>query len=498
MAAEIVLSIRDISKTFPGIKALDKVSFELHKGKILGLVGENGAGKSTLIKILAGIYHPDGGRIFIDGEEVKMNNPWDPPEYGLGFIHQHLNMIPFFNVIDNAYLGKWPSKSAKRADTEKMKKRIEEICEKFNFDLPLNVSVKELSTAQQWMVQIIRAFITRPKILVMDEPTAALSDKEVHSLFEVVKKIKEDGVTIIYVSHRMNEIFNLCDEVVVLRNGVRVYKSEINEACVDELVEKMIGERKEKEKFNRIKPGEKIIFEAKNLGSEPAVKNVSFNVNEGEILAVYGLQGSGRTEIAEIIFGMNKKYSGEMKFMEKNYKPKSPNDAIDMGISLVPEDRTREGLVAIHSILDNLSLPNLEKFRGRMGYFKKRKFKETSNNVLDRLKVKYRNINDNVNTLSGGNQQKIVLSKWLIKKPDFFIFDEPTVGVDVGARRQLYEIIHEIAKNGKSVMVISSDLDEIMEISANRVMVMREGIVSGILNEYDHKDILNLCYGREK
>lgn len=497
MPGETALSIREITKTFPGIKALNNVSFDLHKGKILGLVGENGAGKSTLIKVLAGIYNAEMGKIFINGKEVKINNPWDAPELGLGFIHQHLNMIPFFNAIDNAYLGKWAKKSGKAADVKLMKKKIEEICMRFDFDLDLKKPVKELSTAQQWMVQIIRAFIVKPKILVMDEPTAALSDKEVNSLFDVVKKIRDEGVSIIYVSHRMNEIFNLCDEIVVLRNGVKVFSSETRKTDVNQLVDKMVGETTEKEKLKRVQPENEIIFEAKEISSTQVLKNISFNIKKGEILAVYGLQGSGRTELAEVIFGLNRKYSGQMSFKGNNYNPHSTHEAIEKGISLVPEDRMKEGLVTIHSILDNLALPNLEEYKGKTGYFKKKNFKKNSNNILQDLKVKYRNIDDNVNTLSGGNQQKIVLSKWMLKKPDFFIFDEPTVGVDVGARRQVYEIIHEIASKANSVMVISSDLDEIIEINPNRVMVMREGRVSGILNEFDHKRILNLCYGSE-
>jgi len=497
MTGETVLSIREITKTFPGIKALDNVSLDLHKGNILGLVGENGAGKSTLIKVLAGIYIPDKGSIFINGKEVKINNPWDASEHGLRFIHQHLNMIPFFNAIDNAYLGKWVKKSGKAVDVKVMEEKIKEICKRFDFDLNLKKPVKELSTAQQWMVQIIRAFIVKPKILVMDEPTAALSDKEVASLFNVVKKIRDEGVSIIYVSHRMNEIFSLCDEIVVLRNGVKVFSSKTGDTDVNQLVDKMVGETTEKEKLEKVQPQDEIIFEAKEISSKSVLKSISFKMKKGEILAVYGLQGSGRTELAEVIFGLNRKYSGRMSFKGENYNPHSTYEAIDKGISLVPEDRIKAGLVTAYSILDNLALPNLNEYKGAFGYFKTRNFKVNSRSVLENLNVKYRNIDDNVNTLSGGNQQKIVLSKWLIKKPDFFIFDEPTVGVDVGTRRQLYEIIHKIASNGNTVLVISSDLDEIIEINPNRVMVMREGKVSGILNEFDQKKILNLCYGSE-
>jgi len=493
-----ILELKGITKSFPGIKALDSVSFTLNKGESLGLVGENGAGKSTLIKILAGIYKHDEGEIFVDGVKTEMKNPWDADGFGLNFVHQHLNMVPFFDAVDNAFLGQWKNKGL-NVDKKEMLKKIEEICDEFNFSIDLKKSVQTMTTAEKWMIQIVRAFITKPKILVMDEPTAALSDKEVTSLFKVVDKIKSQGVSIIYVSHRMNEIFALTDKVVVLRNGKKVLESDTGKIDLDGLVNSMVGKERENKILHKNIPGEEKLLEVNNLSYKNKFRNVNFSINSGEILGVYGLQGAGRTEVAETIFGLNKGYTGNLKLSGKDFRPKNVQQAIDNGIALVPEDRMKEGLVLSHSILDNLALPNLKEFCGKFGFFKRREFEHGVGHFIKKLNVSYRGYEDIVETLSGGNQQKIVLSKWLMKEIKLFIFDEPTVGVDVGARGQVYELIHDIASHGVAIMVISSDIDEIIELGPNRVMVMREGEISGILSGQDieQQKILKSCYRSE-
>ncbi len=497
-ASSKLLEIEGISKTFPGIKALDSVSFSLDRGESIGLVGENGAGKSTLIKILAGIYSHDEGSITIDGEKIAMKNPWEADDAGLNFIHQHLNMVPFFDAVDNAFLGQWKKKGF-NVDKREMMKRIDEICDEFNFDIDLKKPVQSMTTAEKWMIQIIRAFIKRPKILVMDEPTAALSDREVTSLFKVVEKIKSQGVSIIYVSHRMNEIFSLTDKVIVLRNGKKVFESETKAIDLDTLVKNMVGREREHKPMRKNIPGEVKALEIHNLNFKNKFRNLNFSINQGEILGVYGLQGAGRTEMAETIFGLNRGYSGSIKLYGEEIHPKNTQEAIEKGIALVPEDRMKEGLVLSHSILDNLALPNLADFTGRFGFFRQKQFKNDADHFIKKLNVSCRGYEDAVETLSGGNQQKIVLTKWLMKDIKLFIFDEPTVGVDVGARGQVYELIHDIASQGVAVMVISSDIDEIIEMGPNRVMVMKEGEISGMLSgeDMEQQKILKLCYRSE-
>jgi len=494
---KIILEMRSISKSFPGVKALDNVSFMLKKGEIIGLVGENGAGKSTLVKILAGIYRPNRGQIFINSSEVYLNFPWEVRKYGLAFVHQQLNIVPFFNVVDNAYLGRWVTKRLGVYDKTAMKKHVLEICKSFNLSLDTTIPIKDLSTSKQWIVQIIRAFVERPYILVMDESTAALSAEEAQFLFKTVKKINNQGTAIIYVSHRLNELFTLCDRIIVLRNGRKVYDGLKEETSPTQIVTKMVGKERKESNFSISKIYNNIILNVENLSTPNKLKGVTFNVREGEILGVYGLQGSGRTEIAEILFGIKTEYEGTLTLNGKPFKPNNPSTAVSTGVALVPEDRMKQGLILKHSILDNLALPNLSQYVVEFGYFKEQKFQFDAIKMMKKLKVKYRKIKDSVELLSGGNQQKIVLSKWLMKNFILLIFDEPTAGVDVGARRQLYNLIHNLATKGHGIIVISSDIEEMVEINPNRVMVIREGIVAGFLQneQIDQEKILNLCYG---
>lgn len=494
---KVILEMQGISKSFPGVKALDNVSLTLKEGEIIGLVGENGAGKSTLVKILAGIYRPVQGRIFINDSEVYLNYPWDASKYGLAFVHQQLNMVPFFDVVDNAYLGRWITKQLGVCDKTTMRKRIEEICKSFNFSLDTTMPIKNLSISDQWMVQIIRAFVKNMQILVMDEPTAALSDEEVQLLFETVQKISKQGTAIIYVSHKLNEIFKLCDRIIVLRDGKKVYEGLKEKISRIELITKIIGEERKESIFPVSEIGKNTIIEVENLSIPNKLKEVTFNLREGEILGVYGLQGSGRTEVAEVLFGIRTQYEGSMTLMGKPFKPCNPADAVSAGVALVPEDRMNQGLILRYSILDNLALPNLLQYVAKFGYFKDQKFRSNAINIMKKLKVNYRKIEDSVELLSGGNQQKVVLSKWLMKNFVLLIFDEPTVGVDVGARRHLYYLIHSLAIKGHGIIVISSDIEEMIEINPNRVMVMREGAISGFLQseQIDRGRILNLCYG---
>ncbi len=494
-----ILEVNKISKNFPGVRALREVSISLRAGEIVGLVGENGAGKSTLVKVLAGIYRPDGGKILIDGVEVQLNNPWEAEKQGLAFVHQQLNLVPSFDIVDNAFLGKWVRGRGGIANRLAMKKQLQEICQQFGFTLEFSTLAKELTTSEQWMVQIVRAFLEQPKILVMDEPTAALSDQEVKSLFETVKKIAAQGVAIIYVSHKLNEIFTLCDKIVVLRNGEKVWEGSNGEISQSELIAKMVGEGRVKSSFVTAEVGKDKILEVQSLSDGSKIKEVTFEVYEREVFGIYGLQGSGRTELVEMLFGLRSKEKGEVRLKEKTFSPTSPEKAIAEGVALVPEDRTREGLVTKHPVIDNIALPHLSRYAGLLGYFKEGELRSIARGVLDKLRVSYRGLREPVQFLSGGNQQKVVLAKWLIGDFSLLLLDEPTSGVDVGARRELYELMHKLASEGWAVVVISSDLEEMMEINPHRVMVMREGRVVGILSpeEISRENILSLCYRSE-
>ena len=491
-----ILEVNKISKTFPGVQALREVSVGLRAGEIVGLVGENGAGKSTLVKVLAGIYHPDGGEILVDGVEVQLNNPWEAEKQGLAFVHQQLNLVPSFDIVDNAFLGKWIRGRGGIVNKLAMKKQLQEICQQFGFNLELSTLAKELTTSEQWMVQIVRAFLEKPKILVMDEPTAALSDQEVKSLFETVKKIAAQGVAIIYVSHRLNEIFTLCDRIVVLRNGEKVWEGSTDEISQPELIAKMVGEGRVKSFFVTAEAGKDKILEVQSLSDGSKIKELTFEVYEREVFGIYGLQGSGRTELVEMLFGLRTKEKGEVRLKGKTFSPTSPEEAIAEGVALVPEDRAREGLVTKHSVIDNIALPHLSRYAGLLGYFKGGELRSVASGVLDKLRVNYRGLRELVQFLSGGNQQKVVLAKWLIGDFSLLLLDEPTVGVDVGARRELYELMHKLASEGWAVVVISSDLEEMIEINPHRVMVMKEGRMTGILSpeKISRENILNLCY----
>ncbi|MGQ9473134.1 MAG: sugar ABC transporter ATP-binding protein [Candidatus Caldatribacteriaceae bacterium] len=491
-----VLEVHRLSKSFPGVQALREVSLTVGGGEVVGLVGENGAGKSTLVKILAGIYHPDGGEIRINGIPVYFHHPQEAERWGLSFIHQQLNLVPSFDVVDNVFLGKWLSRPGGNLDKKSMRNLVEELCQEFEFSLNLSTPVRNLSTAERWMVQIIRVFLGKPQILVMDEPTVALQERGVKTLFQTVRKIAAQGVGILYVSHRLGEIFSLCQRVVVLRNGEKVFEGELINLTPENLITKMVGEEKDFSSFSPFPPQTEEILVVESLSDGEKLQDVSFSLSRGEVLSIYGLQGAGRTELLETLFGVRKKTGGTIRLQGNPFFVTSPKEAIERGVAFVPEDRGQKGLILKHSILENVALPHLSQYQGFWGYFRQKKLKTLVQKVLERLCTHYRNLEDSVQTLSGGNQQKTVLAKWLLRDFTIFLLDEPTTGVDVGARRELYRFIWELAHEGRGILLTSSDLEEILEINPHRVMVLREGKVAGILSgkEIERAAILRLCY----
>jgi len=488
---DTILDIRNVTKEFPGVIALSDVSIKIRRGEIHGLCGENGAGKSTLMKILSGVY-PYGtyeGEVFFNGEELKLEHSSirQASKMGISIVHQELTLVPSMTVGENVYLGKEPTEN-KVINWNKLYSNTDKILARYNLDVKSHAVVRTLGVGKMQMVEIAKALSEDAQVLILDEPTSALTEAEIKKLMEILAILKANGVTIIYITHKLNEFFRITDSVTVLRDGETVTTQPTQNLTEEKLVQYMVG-RQMKERFPKgsRQPGE-IIFEVENLyaedpddSSHKVVNGVNFNLRQGEILGIAGLMGSGRTELVTTIFGEYGKIIGGKLILEKHdIKINSARDAIEHGISLVPEDRKGQGLVLMQSILKNISLPNLNQFAG---FFRLDKDAElqASMHQAKSLAIKAPNLHVSCNTLSGGNQQKVVIAKWLMSKPKILIMDDPTRGVDVGAKYEIYKLMNELAERGVSIIMISSELEEVLGMS-DRVMVMHEGQSSGTLD----------------
>lgn len=494
-----ILEVKGITKSFVGVNALDNVSLCVKKGKVHGLIGANGAGKSTLIKILSGVQMPDSGEIFINGQEVKIPNPHTATTLGISVIHQELSLVEDFNIIENITLGMPKKTTLGMINWDKMYEDVEKVVKRLKLNIPLTTQLKELSVANKWLVFIARALYQDAKLIAMDEPTASLSESEVELLFDVIKDLTENqGIAIIYVSHRLDEIMEICDEITVMRDGKKIFYSDTKNITKEQIIDVIAGYHISSENIalKDVKDSE-VLLEVNSIYANEKVHDVSFKLNKGEILGLTGLVGAGRTELARMIFGEDRVKRGNMLFHGKPYNPKHPKDAINKGIVLVPEDRRTEGLILNKSVNFNINLPNLFYTRSVkwLPIVNSRKSAEISKDIIKRLLVKASNENTNILNLSGGNQQKIVIGKWLKSDPELVILDEPTRGVDVGARAEIYNIIKEMASRGTSFLIISSDFEELPGL-CNRVIVMKEGKVSGELTDVmiSKDEILKLCY----
>lgn len=493
------LEVKGITKSFAAVKALDDVSLCVQEGKVHGLIGANGAGKSTLIKILAGVQSQDSGEIYINGQEVKIPNPHASTALGLSFIHQELSLIEDFNIMENITLGMPKKTTVGMIDWGKMQKEVEKVTKRLKLNMPLTTQVKELSVANKWLVSIARALYQDAKLIAMDEPTASLSESEVELLFDVVKDLTENqNIAIVYVSHRLDEIMEICDEVTVMKDGKKTFYSKTKETTKEQIIDEIAGFHLSSEKHETIKSEQtEVLLQIDNICAAERVHDVSFKLYKGEILGLTGLVGAGRSEIAKMIFGADKVKGGSMTFHGKPFTPRHPKHAINEGIVLVPEDRRTEGMILNRSVDFNVNLPNLSYTRSLkwLPIVSAKKSAAISKDVIKRLLVKTSSEHTNILNLSGGNQQKIVIGKWLKRAPELIIMDEPTRGVDVGARAEIYNIIKDMAKQGTSFLIISSDFEELPGL-CSRVIVMREGRVSGELTDTDiSKDtILKLCY----
>lgn len=492
-----LLQLTNIRKEFPGVTALEQVDFSLQSGEVKALVGENGAGKSTLIKLLAGIHQPEEGRIEVAGEEQKIDNPAVAKELGFAFIHQDVNLVPHFNAIENIWLGFDYPKSKGRFSRSEMAAKVKELAGELNFTLDFNKPVARLSTANKWLVAILKAFMMEARLLVLDEPTAALTDSEVQELFTNLRKIKEKGIAIIYISHRLEEIFQIADTITILKNGKKVHDSQVEDIDKDRLIKLMTG-KSDDNRFPAKNPLEEksppVLRTEKLSGSK--FKEISFQLRQGEILGFYGLIGSGRSELMEAIFGLRPLEAGEIYIEEEKIIPRSPADMISRGLALIPEDRRQQGLIMNMNVKQNLSLPNLADLSllKPLNHIKTKAEKELAEKIVANLAVKTPSLRQNVKFLSGGNQQKVVIGKWLEQENQVYIFDEPTEGIDVGARREIYALIKELTARA-GVIVVSSDLPEVIGL-CNRVVVMNQGRITGELtgNDITEENILHLSY----
>lgn len=481
--SDILVKAVNVSKEFPGVKALQNMDFELKKGEVHALLGENGAGKSTFVKILSGIYKEDAGNLYVEGKPVSIDTPKIAQQLKISVIHQELNLCPHLTVAQNIFLGRENCKHG-AIDEKTQNKETQKILKRFNLDIKPTDKVKDLPVSKQQMVEIAKAISTNAKIFIMDEPTSALTESEIEELFAIIHKLKAEGCGIIYISHRLEELKEIADSVTVLRDGVYIKTLRYKDTTLEELIALMVG-REIDEKFPRVEVarGEKI-FEVKNLNQKNKLKNISFELYKGEILGFAGLMGAGRTELMRAIFGADTKDSGEVFLKGKKIDINSPHDAIKSGIVYVPEDRKHDGLALGMSVANNITLASMDKVSNNLGIIDSKMERTKSQKIVSELRIKTPSLNQKAGNLSGGNQQKIVVGKWLLKKPQIFIFDEPTRGIDVGAKIEIYNVLNDLKQKGIGVIVVSSELPELLGIS-DRILVMCEGEIKANLKTLD-------------
>lgn len=486
-----ILTLKNITKEFPGVKALDDVTINIERGTIHGLVGENGAGKSTLIKVLAGIYRPNKGEIILDGKPCRFNSPIEARRAGISVVHQEIKLAEPLSVAENMFLGNVQLKNG-LVDWKGMRRRAREIVEDLGMDIDINAQVSSLTVAKKQIVEIMHAINNNSRILIMDEPSAVLTDRELEVMFRIVKQLRDKGITIIYISHRLDEIFGLCSNVSVLRDGCHI--DTIPVASVDRqgLINMMVGREMGQEYPKEVGNVGGTILEVKNL-SRGILRDISFEVKSGEVFGISGLVGAGRTELARAILGIDKPESGEVYVRGKKVHYRTFADAIRDGLGLIPEDRKLQGLVQIMSVKRNTTLVNMKRVL-RAGVISSSLEEKLSKEYANKLHVVTPSMETEVQYLSGGNQQKVVIAKWLFQNSEILFLDEPTRGIDVGAKAEIYRLINRMAKEGKTIIMISSEMPELLGM-CDRIMVMHEGHKMGELNaaEATQAKIMALC-----
>lgn len=478
---EIKLRVSNIEKSFPGVKALDRINFSVRKGVVHALCGENGAGKSTLMKIINGIYKPDAGQIFIDGNKVRIQNPIQARKYGIAMIAQELNYVPEMTVEENLFLGRLPVNKVGGVDWKKLRRQTEAFLEAENLSYRPDQKMKTLTVSNIQMLEIIKAISNNAQIIVMDEPTSAITQKEVDMLFRKIAELKAQGVSIIYISHKMDEVFQIADDITVLRDGTVVESHPAVKLDIEKVIALMVG-RKMENVYPKGKAvlGEKI-FEVKDLYSAGTFKNINFHVRKGEIIGFAGLVGAGRTELMRSIFGLDGYTSGEIIKDGKKIQIRKVADSIRKNIVMLSEDRRRYGIFPVRSVRENASISSLEKIIYN-GFAHEKEEKKLVNQYFKKMNVRTPSMETAIRSLSGGNQQKVLLAKWMICNPDVMILDEPTRGIDVGAKFEIYKLMTEIAENGKAVIMVSSELPELIGM-CDRIYIMNQGRITGELQQ---------------
>jgi len=495
---DIILKMSGIQKYFPGVHALDNAHLEVRAGEVMALVGENGAGKSTLMKILTGIYPKDGGTIEYFGEEIEIHGPRDAQARGICIVHQELNLMQDLTVAENIFIGRESTKGP-FLDKAAQNKKTEELLASLNLHIPARTQVKRLTVAKQQMVEIAKALsYQNTKVLIMDEPSTALTTAEIEDLFKFIRQLKTTGVGIIYISHRMDELKQITDRITVMRDGQFVDTVNTAETTIDQVVQMMVGRviYEEPKSHSNVPQDAEVVLEAEHLVSND-VKDVSFKLRKGEILGLAGLMGAGRTETMRLLCGADKKDGGTVKVKGKEVKINNPKDAVNAGIGYLSEDRKLFGLCLGLSVGDNTALPSLDKLSGPV-FVDDGKINSVTKEYVDKIRIKTPSTRTLLRSLSGGNQQKVVISKWLYRNCDVLIFDEPTKGIDVGAKSEIYKLMNQLASEGKSIIMISSELQELLRMS-DRVVVMCEGRVTGELDiaEATQEKIMTYATRRE-
>ncbi|WED24522.1 ribose ABC transporter ATP-binding protein RbsA [Vibrio sp. JC009] len=491
-----ILELKGIDKAFPGVKALDNACLNVYPGRVMALLGENGAGKSTLMKVLTGIYSLDAGSIAYQGQNAKFEGPKHSQEAGISIIHQELNLIPELTIAENIFLGREKVSKFGRIMWGQMYEEANRLLARLNVKHSSKTQLGELSLGEQQMVEIAKALSFESKVIIMDEPTDALTDKETESLFSVINELRDQGCGIVYISHRLKEIFEICDDITVLRDGKFIGQCQVSETDEDGLIEMMVG-RKLDEQYPRVDAEHgTTCLEVKNLTGS-GIQNVSFTLDHGEILGFSGLMGAGRTELMKVIYGALEKESGEVLIEGKSISPKSPQEGLAKGIAYISEDRKGDGLVLSLSVKENMSLSALEHFTSGV-HIQGNDEKTAVEDFIGAFNIKTPSRNQIIGNLSGGNQQKVAIAKGLMTKPKVLILDEPTRGVDVGAKKEIYQLINKFKAEGMSIILVSSEMPEVLGMS-DRVLVMHEGTISGEfdVSEADQEKLMACAVGKK-
>lgn len=492
--SEYLLTVENARKEFPGVVALDDVSFRLKRGTVHALMGENGAGKSTLMKILAGIYTPDKGEVRLRGMPIRLKSPLDALQNGIAMIHQELNLMPFMTVAENIWIRREPMNRLGLIDHRRMNRMTADLFSRLNIALNPQSQVRDLSVANRQMVEIAKAVSYESDVLIMDEPTSALTEREVEHLFAIIRDLREQGIGIVYITHKMNELFEIADEVSVFRDGRYIGTHASSEVTRDDIIRMMVGREITQLFPKETVPIGEVVLSVKNLSLEGVFSDVSFDVRAGEILGIAGLVGSGRSNVAETVFGVTPATAGTIEINGREVTINAPYKAIRHGMAFLTEDRKETGCLLVLDVLENMQIAVLQDRFTRAGFVSEREISAACQDMSEKLRVKTPSLYERVENLSGGNQQKVLIGRWLLTRPRILILDEPTRGIDVGAKAEIHRLVSQLARDGVAVIMISSEMPEVLGMS-DRIMVMHEGKVTGFLDrsEADQVKVLELA-----